>query len=210
MRCKEKKPFTRRRLRRQRGLERRKAVPVPKFKFRNRHRFFRSSASNVFHRYAAHSRTPPRATAIRTRGCWGAWAITVSTGLRQHTTTTGCIWISTQRTSIPAVRIVVPTLFNCAASRNKRGRRAFDGTDWGLRTRAWAHFSILILRITLPAPGFRRHTSGSLGGVCDEGSGWSASAGETNGNGLRSLTTGFQSTWEHNRAFGFQLRCLVK
>ncbi|WP_300829258.1 hypothetical protein [uncultured Rikenella sp.] len=50
-----------------------------------------------------------------------------------------------------------------------------------------------------PAPGFRRHTSGSLAGVGDEGSAWLAAAGET---------TGVQSTWEHNRAYGFQLRCL--
>ncbi|WP_294594572.1 hypothetical protein [uncultured Rikenella sp.] len=47
-----------------------------------------------------------------------------------------------------------------------------------------------------------------MAGVGDEGSAWLAAAGETTGIGLRSLTTGVQSTWEHNRAFGFQLRCL--
>ncbi len=37
------------------------------------------------------------------------------------------------------------TVFRCAASRNKRDRRAFAGTDWELRTRTYIRFLILIL-----------------------------------------------------------------
>ena len=60
-------------------------------------------------------------------------------------------WISTRSISPPRVPTTVLTVFSCVASRNKRGKRALDGTDWGLRTRAYIRFPILILRFACRA-----------------------------------------------------------
>ena len=60
-------------------------------------------------------------------------------------------WIFTRSISPPRVPTTVLTVFSCVASRNKRGKRALDGTDWGLRTRAYIRFPILILRFACRA-----------------------------------------------------------
>ena len=51
-----------------------------------------------------------------------------------------CSCISVRRVSMPVTQLSAVTVFSCVASRNKRDRRAFDGTDWELRTRDYICF----------------------------------------------------------------------
>ena len=106
------------------------------------------------------------------------------------------------------MRTTVLTVFCCGASRNKRGRRAFAGTDRGLRTRAWAHFSIQILRITRPAPGFRERANGGLNNVGNNGFSYSSSVSGSNGVYLNFNVTNLNPSNANSRAYGLQLRCL--
>ncbi|WP_297832485.1 hypothetical protein [uncultured Rikenella sp.] len=91
------------------------------------------------------------------------------------------------------------------------GQEALDGTDWGLRTRAWAYFlSDFAIRAPLgPAPGYRHRDTGFQGNIGYCGSSRSSSTA----NGTDDARLDFSVAWLYpgyasGRAYGLQLRCL--
>ncbi len=109
------------------------------------------------------------------------------------------------------------SVFSCGASRNKRDKRAFDETDWGLRTRTSILFPFrFTIHVPLgTAPGFRDSGYGELGvlhNVGHDGYSWSSSSVDSD-DYYRDLdlsfnTQGLNPNSVHYRAYGLQLRCL--
>ncbi len=77
----------------------------------------------------------------------------------------------------------MPSVFSCAASRNKRGPSS-------------------------TAPGYRNYASGEPGGVGNNGYSWSSAVSGINGRFLWFSSRDLDPSHSDGRARGFQLRCL--
>ncbi len=80
------------------------------------------------------------------------------------------------------MRIFVPTVFSCVASRNKRG-------EWRV-------------------PGYRLSNSGALNSVANHGFNWSSTSFEEGSLDMLFRAQGLNPGNADTRAHGFQLRCL--
>jgi hypothetical protein len=101
-------------------------------------------------------------------------------------------WSQTDGSSICPVGFRVPTKAEFEAD------TSLDGQDWSSESGRIAGFNNFL---KLPAPGYRKNTDGSLGGVSRLGLYWS-------GSNAQRLYLNNADIRSESRAFGFSVRCI--
>ena len=106
------------------------------------------------------------------------------------------------------MRTLAATVFSCGAARNKRNGELLPEPIGDLEPGLGHGFPIQILRVTRPAPGYRRHADGIPAGVGSYGYNWSSATSELNGILLDFGMHFLYTDHTYSRGRSIQLRCL--